>query len=58
MKAYQIEIFATKDSRATQELSCITKSKSVKECKVLAKQIIDQNKDKYDSIKLQRIFKI
>lgn len=55
MKSYQINIFATKGSRITNELSCVTKARSKKEAKEIAESIISDNKYKYDSVKLQSI---
>lgn len=58
MKSYQLNIFTVKGSRATQELSCVTKAASKKAAKEIAVNIISDNKDRYDSVKLRSIQKI
>jgi len=58
MNTYQINIFSINGSRGSNDLSCVVKSETLKSAKELAKTIIEENINKYDSIKLKNVIKL
>jgi len=58
MKAFQINIYSATETRCSSELSCVIKAKSLKEAKEVAKEIIDENIGKFETVKLESVKRI